>query len=180
MAAVIPPGKYPRFCTTTPATLSNTTLYGDGGGLETSEIFARGKRLRYIVKGSTAKAPSVVDRLELPVEMSFCRFAGGAHPLDGIPALIAAGVGTGFMSRLAKRGVEVVICGEADPGQAVRDYVQGMSPRGGCLPPKNGMRALMERPRRGESAAIEAPLSATAVWRGSRVYRVSARQVEVG
>ena len=50
----------------------------------------------------------------------------GSGKLKGMTALITGGAGEGFRVRLAQRGIEVVITGEADPLQAVIDYTQGV------------------------------------------------------
>jgi predicted Fe-Mo cluster-binding NifX family protein len=57
--------------------------------------------------------------------MSFHEFHGGQHPLDGVDALVTGGAGDGFVARMGQRGIEVVMCGESDPLQAVKDYIQG-------------------------------------------------------
>lgn len=86
-----------------------------------------GKTRRFLVFDIRSPcAPREVERLDLPKEMSFHEFRGNAHPLDGVTALITGGAGEGFRSRMAQRGIEVVVTGEADPLQAVIDYTQGV------------------------------------------------------
>jgi predicted Fe-Mo cluster-binding NifX family protein len=41
-------------------------------------------------------------------------------------AVITGSAGDGFVRRLGARGIEVVLTGETDPLQAVRDYVAGV------------------------------------------------------
>lgn len=85
-----------------------------------------GKSRRFIVFDAAASsAPSEVARLDLPLEMSMHEFIGGAHPLDEMDVILTASAGQGFVSKLARRGVKVVICGGSDPHKAVRDYLNG-------------------------------------------------------
>ncbi|HQV12876.1 MAG TPA: NifB/NifX family molybdenum-iron cluster-binding protein [Nitrospira sp.] len=70
--------------------------------------------------------PREVGRLDLPKEMSFHEFCGVQHPIDGVAALITGGAGGGFLARMAERGIEVIVTGEADPLQAVIDYTHGV------------------------------------------------------
>ena len=71
-------------------------------------------------------SPREIARLDLPKEMSFHEFRGDRHPIDGVTALITGGAGEGFRARMAQRGIEVVVTDEADPLQAVIDYIQGV------------------------------------------------------
>ncbi|WP_459862345.1 NifB/NifX family molybdenum-iron cluster-binding protein [Endothiovibrio diazotrophicus] len=67
-----------------------------------------------------------VERLDLPKEMAFHEFHGhGAHPLDGVDALITGGCGAGFANRLGARGVRVVTTGESDPLTAAQALLEG-------------------------------------------------------
>ncbi len=82
-----------------------------------------GKARRFLIYDlRTPCSPREIERRELPMELAFSRFAGGPHPLDDVDVIITGGAGAGFTNRLAKRGIEVVICSETDPGRAVRDY----------------------------------------------------------
>ena len=86
-----------------------------------------GKARRFLIYDISAPcSPREVDRLDLPKEMSFHEFHGEQHPIDGVEAVVTGGAGQGFVARLAQRGIEVVICGETDPLQAVKDYIQGV------------------------------------------------------
>jgi predicted Fe-Mo cluster-binding NifX family protein len=70
--------------------------------------------------------PAQRDWIDLPKELSFHEFhGGGPHPLDAVDVLIVGGAGSGFVSRLAARGVKVVQTAETDPAKAVRDYLAG-------------------------------------------------------
>jgi len=85
-----------------------------------------GKSRRFIVfdVGTPCDKPEVVW-LDLPLEMSFHEFSGGAHPLDDMDVILTASAGQGFVAKLAQRGVQVITCGESDPRKAVRDYLTG-------------------------------------------------------
>jgi predicted Fe-Mo cluster-binding NifX family protein len=85
-----------------------------------------GKSRRFIVfnVSTPCDSPEVVW-LDLPLEMSFHEFAGGAHPLDDMDVILTSSAGQGFVSKLAQRGVKVITCGESDPRTAVRDYLTG-------------------------------------------------------
>ena len=75
---------------------------------------------------------SAPERVELPSDMVFHNFEDDRpHPLDGIVALIAVSAGEGFMSRMKRRGIDARLTAEADPEQAVRDYLAETLP-----PPK--------------------------------------------
>lgn len=65
--------------------------------------------------------PTQTGQVELSKEQVFhhWRDEAGAHPLDGIAAVIAASAGDGFLRRMDKRGVATVLTGETDPVAAV-------------------------------------------------------------
>lgn len=66
------------------------------------------------------------DMLELALEETFHESHGhGAHPLDGISALISASMGTNMYARLAAKGITGVATSETDPDTAVAAYLQG-------------------------------------------------------
>ncbi len=65
-------------------------------------------------------------RTDLEAEMVFHHYEEaekGAHPLDGIEAIIAISAGEGFLKHMAKRGVDVALTAETDPAKAVADYL---------------------------------------------------------
>ena len=66
-----------------------------------------------------------VGRLDLPIEMAFHGFAGGAHPIDGVDVLLTASAGEGFHRKMASRGIRVVVTGQEDPLLAVREVLSG-------------------------------------------------------
>ncbi|MGO3931455.1 NifB/NifX family molybdenum-iron cluster-binding protein [Rhodopseudomonas pseudopalustris] len=86
-----------------------------------------GKSRRFLVfKVAPCRAPLEVDRLELPKELTIHEFKGeGAHPLDAVDIVIAGSVGTGFVSRMAERGVRAVATSEINPAIAVARFVVG-------------------------------------------------------
>lgn len=57
--------------------------------------------------------------------MAFHVFRGERHPLDGVIAILTRSAGEGFVARLAQRGVDVVVCDETDPLQAIQAYLGG-------------------------------------------------------
>lgn len=70
-----------------------------------------------------------VERLELPVELHIHTFKGDdEHPLYGVDVIIAGTAGTGFISRMAARGVMVEITSEKDPMAAITQYLNGTLP----------------------------------------------------
>jgi predicted Fe-Mo cluster-binding NifX family protein len=85
-----------------------------------------GKSRRFIIYdvSTPCDAPEVVW-LDLPMEMSFHEFCGDKHPLDDMDVILTASAGQGFIAKLARRGVQVITCGESDPRKAVRDYLMG-------------------------------------------------------
>lgn len=86
-----------------------------------------GKSRRFLVfEAGSGSTPQEVDRLDLPKEMSFHEFHGdGAHPVDGVNAVITASCGAGFARRLAGRGIRVAVTQVEDPLAAVQAYAEG-------------------------------------------------------
>jgi hypothetical protein len=85
-----------------------------------------GKTRRFLIyQAQPGSEPVEVDRLDLPRELSFHEFAGGPHPVDGTDTLLTSAAGDGFMRKMAARGIRVVLTGETDPLQAVKDLLQG-------------------------------------------------------
>lgn len=71
-------------------------------------------------------APVLREQLELPPPLIFHRFKGpGPHPLDGAAILITRFSGEGFLSKMRKRGTEVLQTRERDARKAVADYIAG-------------------------------------------------------
>lgn len=86
-----------------------------------------GKSRRFLVfEVGNGAEPHEVDRLDLPKELSFHEFHGeGAHPVDGVDALITGSCGAGFARRLAGRGIRVAVTQLDDPRAAVSAYASG-------------------------------------------------------
>ena len=86
-----------------------------------------GKARRFIVFAlATPCTPREVERLDLPREFALHEYRALDHPLFAMDAEIPGSAGDGFVRRLGARGIEVVLTGETDPLQAVRDYVAGV------------------------------------------------------
>lgn len=64
--------------------------------------------------------------LELAIEQSFhATRAGVPHPLDAVNVLITAGMGTGLLQRLRRKGIMAVATAEAEPDRAVAAWLNG-------------------------------------------------------
>ena len=64
--------------------------------------------------------------LELPKEQSFHESSvHEPHPLDDIDTLITAGMGSGMVRRLARKGIKGLVTKEGDPEMAVALYLKG-------------------------------------------------------
>ncbi len=85
-----------------------------------------GKTRRFLVfEAEDGGEPREVDRWDLPKEMSLHEFRGTEHPLFGLDCLITGGAGAGFVNRLARHGVRVLVTAETDPATAVRKVLTG-------------------------------------------------------
>lgn len=86
-----------------------------------------GKSRRFLVfEAQPGTTPHELERLDLPKEMSFHEFHGdGAHPVDGVDAVITGSCGAGFARRLAGRGIQVAVTQLQDPLAAVQAYASG-------------------------------------------------------
>jgi len=66
------------------------------------------------------------ERVELAKEQVIHHFDDqGPHPLDGVEVVIAASAGDGFIRHMAKRGAQVLLTGEQDPGAALARVMAG-------------------------------------------------------
>lgn len=73
--------------------------------------------------GTGLPAPS---RVELDKAQVFHHFEDDApHPLDGVEIVVAESAGDGFLRHMAKRGAQVVLTGESDPGAAMEKLLAG-------------------------------------------------------
>lgn len=67
--------------------------------------------------GAPLPAP---QRIELAKEQVLHHFQDdGPHPLDGVEIVIAGSAGDGFIRHMKKRGADVLLTGETDPGEAL-------------------------------------------------------------
>ncbi|MEJ2480179.1 MAG: NifB/NifX family molybdenum-iron cluster-binding protein [Acidihalobacter sp.] len=72
------------------------------------------------------------ELLELPRSQSFHDHAPHLpHPLDSVQIVITGGMGSGFVEKLGRRGIEAVATSQRDPDQAVADWLDGSLE---CLP----------------------------------------------
>jgi hypothetical protein len=49
----------------------------------------------------------------------------GPHPLDGVEIIVAGSAGDGFVRHMKKRGANVLLTGETDPGAALAKILAG-------------------------------------------------------
>ena len=69
--------------------------------------------------------------LDLPMEMSIHEYPRDvAHPIDGLDVLITGSCGDEFSTKLAERGIRVIVTSETDPVTAVTAVLSGAA-----LPP---------------------------------------------
>ena len=87
-----------------------------------------GKSRRFIIfeVGMSCDVPAIVW-LDLPMKMTLYAFSGGKHPLDDMDVILTANASQGFVEKLARRGVQVIICDESDPRKAVCDFLAGVT-----------------------------------------------------
>ncbi len=85
-----------------------------------------GQSRRWLVfEGEPGAAPQLVQRVELTKDQVFHHWQDqGAHPLDGVAAVIGQSAGEGFLNRMRKRGVEPVMTAEDDPAAAVQAWLE--------------------------------------------------------
>ncbi len=67
------------------------------------------------------------DRFDLPKDMSMHEFTDGDHPIDELDLLITGSCGTGFVKKMAGRGIKVVQTGESDPLDSVTRLMSGQT-----------------------------------------------------
>jgi predicted Fe-Mo cluster-binding NifX family protein len=69
---------------------------------------------------------TVPARIQLEKAQVFHHWEGdGPHPLDGIEAIVACSAGDGFLRRMDKRGVQVLLTGERDATRALAAVLAG-------------------------------------------------------
>jgi hypothetical protein len=85
-----------------------------------------GKSRRFLIFGQDeAGKPVVLERLDLPKEMSLHEYHGEDHPIFRVDFLITGGSGSGFIQRLAARDVQVIATSETDPYRAAAGVFSG-------------------------------------------------------
>ncbi len=74
--------------------------------------------------------PRLTEKLDLPAEQAVHTWGDAdGHPVYGVDALLSASAGDGFVQKLARRGIDVVLTSERDPVRAVAAYAAGTLPR---------------------------------------------------
>ena len=67
--------------------------------------------------------------LTLPKELVFHHWQDdgslAGHPLEGIELIVARSAGDSFLSRMQKRGIDVLLTGETDPQKALAGILAG-------------------------------------------------------
>ncbi|MBB4287217.1 NifB/NifX family molybdenum-iron cluster-binding protein [Roseospira goensis] len=87
-----------------------------------------GRTRRFLVYDLAADGSATeVERLDLPMEMCMHAFHGqGPHPLDTLDVLVTKECGPDFVTRMARRGVTVVVSAEdTDPASVLRGIAEG-------------------------------------------------------
>jgi predicted Fe-Mo cluster-binding NifX family protein len=86
-----------------------------------------GKSRRFLVfeKHPTTGQAYELARLDLPKEMSMHEFRGDNHPIFEMDYLITGSGGQGFIQRMTRAGVEVILTSEQDPLIAVQAVLEG-------------------------------------------------------
>lgn len=84
-----------------------------------------GKCADWIVFEGDASDVKEAERIKLPKHLVFHHYKDDVpHPLSSCSAVIGASAGESFTSKMAKRGIEVVLTAESDPTTAVADYLR--------------------------------------------------------
>ena len=86
-----------------------------------------GQARRWLVfQAQFGREPEPPQCIELTRDQVFHHFSGGeAHPLDGVNVIVATSAGDGFLRRMRKLGVEVVLTSEKDTALAVSGVLTG-------------------------------------------------------
>lgn len=84
-----------------------------------------GQARRWLIfEADKQKSPTLINQLELLKSDTFHHFKGDTpHPMDDVETLLASSSGDSFISRMEKRGVQVVLTAETDPCSAVNNYI---------------------------------------------------------
>jgi predicted Fe-Mo cluster-binding NifX family protein len=86
-----------------------------------------GKARRFLIFEADATSGEVkeVERLDLPKEMAMHSFTGVMHPIEQLDVLLTGGCGNGFLTRMARHGVQVITTSETDPIKAAQAVLKG-------------------------------------------------------
>jgi predicted Fe-Mo cluster-binding NifX family protein len=86
-----------------------------------------GKTRRFLIYEQDSKTGQAHElaRLNLPKQMSMHEFQGDSHPIFEMDYLITGSSGQGFIQRMKREGVEVIITSEQDPVVAVTALLEG-------------------------------------------------------
>lgn len=88
-----------------------------------------GKTRRFLIYEVQGQgSPVEVERLDLPAGLSLHEFHGEDHPLfqQGLDVLITQGAGQGFVQRLGRYGIIVLVTSESDPLAAAAKVAAGL------------------------------------------------------
>ncbi len=88
-----------------------------------------GKTRRFLIYEVQGQgSPVEVERLDLPTDLSLHEYHGEDHPLfqQGLDVLITQGAGQGFVQRLGRQGITVLVTSESDPLAAAAKVGAGL------------------------------------------------------
>lgn len=86
-----------------------------------------GQATRFLVFNAEAgREPVEIARLDLREDQTVHNLRDGAHPLDGLDALIVGSAGQCFVERMQARGIATVAARGVSPVEAVAAYVAGL------------------------------------------------------
>lgn len=84
-----------------------------------------GQARHWLLYDSDSAAPEP-ERIHLERSQVFHHWeSDGPHPLDGISVILAGSAGDGFLRRMEKRGVQVLLTGERDATRALAAVLKG-------------------------------------------------------
>ena len=86
-----------------------------------------GQARRWLLfQAEPGQEPDPPKCIELARDQVFHHFAGGKpHPLDGVNVIVATSAGDGFLRRMRKLGVEVVLTSQEDTALVVEGVLTG-------------------------------------------------------
>jgi predicted Fe-Mo cluster-binding NifX family protein len=86
-----------------------------------------GQARRWLVyQAESGLEPGTPQCVELSRDQVFHHFAGGKpHPLDGVNVIVATSAGDGFLRRMRKLGVKVVLTSQEDSAEVAARVLAG-------------------------------------------------------